>query len=130
MSLLVLFFKFKLYLVDILFWFGLIELTICVLLCRIYYALVKLGTPPTEFKVIIDTGSDLLWVPCVSCTRCNYRIFNSARSAKVKWDKKSKYNIAYYDLSETRGFYVSDRFTFDEFHGRIVTSNSSSVVFG
>lgn len=96
----------------------------------IYYALVKLGTPPTDFKVLIDTGSDLLWIPCVSCTRCNYKIFNGARSAQVEWDKKTNYDIVYPDQSETGGFYVSDRFTFDEFHGRTVTSNSSSVVFG
>uniref|UniRef100_A0A2N9GQK9 Peptidase A1 domain-containing protein n=1 Tax=Fagus sylvatica TaxID=28930 RepID=A0A2N9GQK9_FAGSY len=97
---------------------------------RIYYALVKLGTPPTDFKVLIDTGSDLLWIPCVSCTRCNYKIFNGARSAQVEWDKKTNYDIVYPDQSETGGFYVSDRLTFDEFHGRTVTSNSSSVVFG
>uniref|UniRef100_A0A2N9FL19 Peptidase A1 domain-containing protein n=1 Tax=Fagus sylvatica TaxID=28930 RepID=A0A2N9FL19_FAGSY len=31
-----------------------------------HYANVKLGTSPTEFKVSIDTGSDLLWIPCTS----------------------------------------------------------------
>ena len=44
---------------------------ICFLfLLRLYYTKVKLGTPPTEFKVQIDTGSDILWVTCNSCMDC------------------------------------------------------------
>uniref|UniRef100_A0A2N9HNN3 Peptidase A1 domain-containing protein n=1 Tax=Fagus sylvatica TaxID=28930 RepID=A0A2N9HNN3_FAGSY len=99
----------------------------------IHYAKVKLGTPPTEFKVIIDTGSDLLWIPCVSCQSCSYNVFNASRSAtylKVDWDKKSNYDILYGDQSRSGGYYASDTFTFDEFHGSMVTSNSSTVVFG
>jgi hypothetical protein len=59
-------------------------------------------------------------------TKC----FNGARSAKVEWDKKSNYDILYADQSRTRGYYVSDTLTLDEFHGSTVTSNSSTVVFG
>jgi hypothetical protein len=29
---------------------------------RLYYTSVKLGTPPSEYNVQIDTGSDVLWV--------------------------------------------------------------------
>ena len=90
----------------------------------------KLGTPPTEFKVSIDTGSDLLWIPCTSCPNCNYKVFNGARSTKVKWNKKSKFDILCAGESRTRGYSVSDTLTLDEFHGSTVTYNSSTVVFG
>ena len=37
---------------------------------RLYYTKVKLGSPPREFNVQIDTGSDILWVTCNSCSDC------------------------------------------------------------
>lgn len=30
----------------------------------------QLGTPPKEFYVQIDTGSDVLWVSCTPCSGC------------------------------------------------------------
>ncbi|KAI7724553.1 hypothetical protein M8C21_003315 [Ambrosia artemisiifolia] len=36
----------------------------------LYYTKVKLGSPPKEFNVQIDTGSDILWVTCSSCSDC------------------------------------------------------------
>ncbi|CAI0422868.1 unnamed protein product [Linum tenue] len=36
----------------------------------IYYTKVKLGSPPQEFSLQIDTGSDLLWVNAKSCANC------------------------------------------------------------
>jgi hypothetical protein len=37
---------------------------------RLYFTKVQLGTPPVEFYVQIDTGSDVLWVSCSSCSGC------------------------------------------------------------
>ncbi|GAU35368.1 hypothetical protein TSUD_57170 [Trifolium subterraneum] len=36
----------------------------------LYFTKVNLGTPPREFYVQIDTGSDVLWVSCASCNGC------------------------------------------------------------
>ncbi|KAH7415632.1 hypothetical protein KP509_14G054500 [Ceratopteris richardii] len=36
----------------------------------IQYTLMSLGTPPKLFLVALDTGSDLLWVPC-DCRQCS-----------------------------------------------------------
>ncbi|KAI5316411.1 hypothetical protein L3X38_036118 [Prunus dulcis] len=36
----------------------------------LYYTKVKLGSPPKEFNVQIDTGSESLWVTCNSCSDC------------------------------------------------------------
>lgn len=30
----------------------------------------RLGNPPREYNVQIDTGSDILWVTCNSCNDC------------------------------------------------------------
>jgi hypothetical protein len=38
---------------------------------RLYFTSVKLGTPPGEYLVQIDTGSDALWVSCASCNGCS-----------------------------------------------------------
>lgn len=29
-----------------------------------------MGTPPREFTVQIDTGSDILWINCNTCSNC------------------------------------------------------------
>ena len=36
-------------------------------LYRYFYATLQLGTPPTPFEVIVDTGSTITYVPCSQC---------------------------------------------------------------
>lgn len=37
---------------------------------RLYYTKLGLGSPPRDYYVQVDTGSDILWVNCVDCSRC------------------------------------------------------------
>lgn len=39
-------------------------------ICRLYYTKLQLGSPPRDYYVQIDTGSDVLWVSCGSCNGC------------------------------------------------------------
>ncbi|KAH7661230.1 Aspartic peptidase A1 family protein [Dioscorea alata] len=39
----------------------------------LYFTRIKLGNPPKEFYVQIDTGSDILWVTCEACNGCPTR---------------------------------------------------------
>ena len=40
---------------------------------RLYYTQISLGTPPRQYNVFVDTGSDLTWVNCAPCTNCPVR---------------------------------------------------------
>ncbi|CAH9140034.1 unnamed protein product [Cuscuta epithymum] len=39
----------------------------------LYYTKIYLGSPPKEFLVQIDTGSDGLWVNCIFCKDCEHQ---------------------------------------------------------
>ncbi|XP_076904661.1 aspartic proteinase 36-like [Bidens hawaiensis] len=36
----------------------------------IYYTKIRIGSPPKEYYVQIDTGSDIMWVNCAGCVEC------------------------------------------------------------
>lgn len=46
----------------------------------LHYAMINIGAPNTSFLVALDTGSDLLWVPC-ECRQC---ASNSASSKQLE----------------------------------------------
>lgn len=57
----------------------------------IYYVQLGLGTPPQQFNLDIDTGSNLLWVNCLPCNPCTLSKtlqtnppFDSSKSSSVE----------------------------------------------
>ncbi|XP_057954768.1 aspartic proteinase 36-like isoform X2 [Malania oleifera] len=133
-----------------------------ILLCYVswlYFTRVPLGSPPREFYVQIDTGSDVLWVSCSSCNGCpqssglqiqlNYFDPGSSSTAALVSCSDQRcnagiqssdsgcsinqctYSFQYGDGSGTSGYYVSDLLHFDNIVGNSMAANSSApIVFG
>ncbi|GAB4856524.1 hypothetical protein Ancab_014441 [Ancistrocladus abbreviatus] len=129
-------------------------------LVGLYFTRVKLGTPPREYNVQIDTGSDILWVTCNSCSDCpqtsglgiQLNFFDTASSSTAalvscsdpvcssvmqttssgcSQNSQCVYSFQYGDGSGTSGFYVSDMLYFNMVLGDSLLANSSaSIVFG
>ncbi|XP_059646781.1 aspartic proteinase 36-like [Cornus florida] len=127
-------------------------------LVGLYYTKVKLGSPPREFNVQIDTGSDILWVTCGSCNDCpqssglgiELKFFDTAssstaslvscsdpicssavRTAAAECSAQSNqcgYSFQYGDGSGTSGFYISDLLYFDTIMGVSLINNSSASI--
>ncbi|KAK6141717.1 hypothetical protein DH2020_024519 [Rehmannia glutinosa] len=127
-------------------------------LVGLYFTRVKLGTPPKEFYVQIDTGSDVLWVSCNPCTGCptssglqqlaleffdpsssstasliscsDQRCALGAQSSDSGCSDQNQcgYTFQYGDGSGTSGFYVYDSIFFDSIVGNSLTSNTSAPV--
>ncbi|XP_010521704.1 PREDICTED: aspartic proteinase-like protein 2 [Tarenaya hassleriana] len=125
----------------------------------LYYTKVKLGTPPREFSVQIDTGSDVLWVSCNSCNGCpknselqiQLSFFDPGASSSALLvscsDRRCSstlqsesgcspnnlcsYTFQYGDGSGTSGYYVADFMSFNMVVTSTLSLNSSApVVFG
>ncbi|XP_028789633.1 aspartic proteinase-like protein 2 [Neltuma alba] len=124
----------------------------------LYYTKVKLGSPPREFNVQIDTGSDILWVNCNTCGDCPqssqleiqlnfFDTASSSTSALISCSdpvctsstqnaatectpqvNQCSYSFQYGDGSGTSGFYVSDAMYFDMILGQSMLANSSAKV--
>ncbi|KAI4302057.1 hypothetical protein L6164_035275 [Bauhinia variegata] len=126
----------------------------------LYYTKLRIGSPPKDYHVQVDTGSDILWVNCVDCTRCPrtsdlhieltlYDPKSSRTSQLVSCDDDfcsstydgpvagckpglgCDYSVIYGDGSGTAGYFVRDYLTFDQVNGNLhTTPANSSVVFG
>ncbi|KAF5750454.1 aspartic proteinase-like protein 2-like [Tripterygium wilfordii] len=124
----------------------------------LYFTKVKLGSPPREFNVQIDTGSDVLWVNCNSCSDCpqssalgiQLNFFDAASSSTAglvacsdpictsavqttatecsSQNNQCGYAFKYGDGSGTSGFYISDTFRFDAILGDSLISNASALI--
>ncbi|PNT18772.2 hypothetical protein POPTR_009G001700v4 [Populus trichocarpa] len=127
-------------------------------LVGLYYTRLQLGTPPRDFYVQIDTGSDVLWVSCGSCNGCpvnsglhiplNFFDPGSSPTASLiscsdqrcslglqssdsvcsAQNNLCGYNFQYGDGSGTSGYYVSDLLHFDTVLGGSVMNNSSAPI--
>ncbi|KAF5823703.1 putative nepenthesin [Helianthus annuus] len=126
----------------------------------LYFTKVKLGTPPKEFNVQIDTGSDILWVTCSSCSDCPdtsgfgmpLNFFDAASSSTASMVSCSdricssnikiadascsdgdqcSYEFNYADNSGTSGHYMTDLLHFDTVIDPSMIANSSAfITFG
>ncbi|KAK4760575.1 hypothetical protein SAY87_005468 [Trapa incisa] len=124
----------------------------------LYYTKVQLGSPPREFHVQIDTGSDVLWVSCSSCNGCpessGLRIplsffdpmssstaspvscsdqrcsigIQSSDSGCSTRNNMCSYTFQYGDGSGTSGYYISDLMSFDTIIGNSMTSNATAHI--
>uniref|UniRef100_A0A7N0RDL7 Peptidase A1 domain-containing protein n=1 Tax=Kalanchoe fedtschenkoi TaxID=63787 RepID=A0A7N0RDL7_KALFE len=127
-------------------------------LIGLYFTRVQLGTPPKEFYVQIDTGSDVLWVTCSGCSGCPHTsglniplgFYNSGSSstaslvactdAKCSLGMQSSdsgcsistnqcsYSFQYGDGSGTSGYYVSDLLNLMTVVGGSEISNVSASI--
>ncbi|KAM0957477.1 hypothetical protein ACFX2A_026133 [Malus domestica] len=105
----------------------------------LYVTKVMVGSPPREFQLLFDTGSDVTWVPCISCSGCprttggspvSFYDHGSSSTAKVISCKHQlcTYNITYADQDKVFGYYVSDQIHFDMITRQF--ASSESVIFG
>ncbi|KAK3145081.1 hypothetical protein QOZ80_4AG0322760 [Eleusine coracana subsp. coracana] len=126
----------------------------------LYYTEIRIGTPPKRYYVQVDTGSDILWVNCISCDRCPrksglgidltlYDPKGSSSGATVTCDQgfcaatyggrlpgctpnvPCEYSVMYGDGSSTTGFFVTDALEYDQVSGNGQTRPANgSVTFG
>ncbi|KAL8210435.1 hypothetical protein R6Q57_004872 [Mikania cordata] len=124
----------------------------------LYYTKVQLGSPPNDFYVQIDTGSDVLWVSCQSCNGCPTssglqipiefydpsasstssliscsdqrcsKATQSSDSGCSRSNNQCSYTFQYGDGSGTSGYYVSDLMHLNTIGLDSGSSNSSANV--
>ncbi|TYI48728.1 hypothetical protein E1A91_D13G267300v1 [Gossypium mustelinum] len=124
----------------------------------LYYTKLQLGSPPREFNVQIDTGSDVLWVGCNSCNGCpkssglkiplNFFDPGSSSTASLVScsdqrcssgiqvsdstcsgsSNQCSYTFQYGDGSGTSGYYVSDLLHFNTILPGHTTGNATASI--
>ncbi|XP_043703690.1 aspartic proteinase 39-like [Telopea speciosissima] len=125
-----------------------------------YYTTLAIGTPPKDYYVLVDTGSNILWVNCIECDNCPtksrlglelkpYDPKASATGEVVTCDEDfcylasqspvprcsrnmyCAYGVEYQDGSATTGYYVRDVIRYGHVSGNLQTTPSNgTVVFG
>ncbi|XP_076902943.1 aspartic proteinase 36-like [Bidens hawaiensis] len=129
-------------------------------LCSLYFTKLQIGSPPKDFHVQVDTGSDLLWVNCIECENCPkesdlgipltlYDPKASSTAKKVGCDDEfckatftgqtddcktgmlCAYGVKYGDGSSTSGYFVKDNVKIAQVSGdRQTTSMSGNIIIG
>ncbi|GAB4861586.1 Aspartyl protease protein 2 [Ancistrocladus abbreviatus] len=99
-----------------------------------YFTRLGVGTPPKYMFMVLDTGSDVVWIQCMPCKKCYTQtdpVFNPIRSRSfvsipckspvcLKLDQpgcslrgnKCTYRVSYGDLSFTSGEFAAETMTF------------------
>ncbi|KAJ4721550.1 Aspartic proteinase-like protein 2 [Melia azedarach] len=124
----------------------------------LYFTKLPLGTPPADYYVQVDTGSDLLWVNCVGCSKCPTKsdigielaLFDPDKSktstvvkcdddvCKLIFDKqypgrcspsvRCMYSVTYGDGSGTDGYFVRDHVQLTQVTGNLKTTTSNATI--
>lgn len=124
----------------------------------LYYTKLQLGSPPKDYYVQIDTGSDVLWVSCGSCNGCpetsglqiELNLFDPQSSSTSQFiscsdrrcslgiqssdsdcstqSNQCSYTFQYGDGSGTSGYYVSDLLHLETILEGSVTQNASASI--
>ncbi|KAM0996720.1 hypothetical protein ACFX13_006728 [Malus domestica] len=124
----------------------------------LYYTKLQLGSPPRDYYVQIDTGSDVLWVNCGSCNGCpetsglpiQLNLFDPGSSTTSQFiscsdrrcslgvrssdsdcstqNNQCSYTFQYGDGSGTSGYYVSDLLHLETILEGSLTQNYSANV--
>ncbi|KAL2323934.1 hypothetical protein Fmac_022992 [Flemingia macrophylla] len=97
-----------------------------------YFVRIGVGSPPRNQYVVMDSGSDIIWVQCEPCTQCYHQsdpVFNPADSSSyagvpcdsavctrldnaVCHDGRCRYEVSYGDGSYTKGTLALETLTF------------------
>ncbi|KAA1466404.1 aspartic peptidase A1 [Dentipellis sp. KUC8613] len=80
-----------------------------------YYTEISLGTPPQNFKVILDTGSSNLWVPSTQCTSiaCFLHTKYDSSASSTHKPNGSEFSIQY-GSGSMEGFVSRDHLVFGD----------------
>lgn len=126
----------------------------------LYFTKIAIGTPPKDYHVQVDTGSDTLWVNCAGCDKCPkksdlgielelYDMKASSTGKPVTCDEDlctmmfgapytdckvgmpCSYSVTYGDGSSTSGNFVRDNVQLNRVSGNLqTTSMNGNIAFG
>lgn len=126
----------------------------------LYYARIGIGTPPKEYYVQVDTGSDIMWINCIQCRECPKRGYhgleltlydpedsftgklvtcsqdfcaeiNGGAVTGCKANASCLYTETYGDGGYSMGYFVMDVVQYDSVSGDLETKLANgSVIFG
>ncbi|XP_024985538.1 aspartic proteinase-like protein 2 isoform X4 [Cynara cardunculus var. scolymus] len=126
----------------------------------LYYARIGIGTPPKEYYVQVDTGSDIMWINCIQCHECPKRGYhgleltlydpedsftgnlvtcsqdfcaeiNGGAVTGCKANASCLYTETYGDGSYSIGYFVMDVVQYESVSGDLQTKMANgSVIFG
>ncbi|QCE12814.1 aspartic proteinase-like protein 2 [Vigna unguiculata] len=126
----------------------------------LYYAKIGIGTPPKNYYLQVDTGTDIMWVNCIQCKECPtrsslgmdltlYDIRESSSGKSVPCDQEfckevnggllsgcttnttCPYLEIYGDGSSTAGNFVKDIVLYEQVSGDLKTDSANgSIIFG
>ncbi|KAL0925492.1 hypothetical protein M5K25_003829 [Dendrobium thyrsiflorum] len=123
----------------------------------LYYAQIGLGTPSKTYYAQVDTGSDILWVNCITCGHCPKKsdlgieltLYDPKGSSSGRLvscdgsfcsstyggdipgclsDMPCEYKVQYVDGSSTSGFFVTDYLQYNQVSGNHKTTTANSTV--